>query len=97
MTHNFLVWVRKINQIPRRPSNKLLGLRLFAECPLHRGADWLIGTMNAADPAAGATLAFEQLFAGSFNAPVTGFNLLGVFNPTNKLVSGQRRNVFPEG
>jgi hypothetical protein len=46
-------------------------------------------------PAAGATLAFLQLLLGTANAALSGHLLLGVLDPTDELVTGQGRDVFP--
>src|SRR5947208_6880785 len=46
-------------------------------------------------PAAGPTLAFLQLLLGPANAAFSGHFLLGILNPADELVSGQRRDVLP--
>ncbi len=53
--------------------------------------------MDAAEPAAWATVAFEELLAASADAAVPGLDELGVLDPADKLVSRERRDVFPEG
>jgi hypothetical protein len=59
------------------------------------GADGFVSSVNAAQPAAGATLAFQQLFANPTNPPFSGRILLGVFDPTNKFVASQWSNILP--
>src|SRR6185503_18827467 len=49
----------------------------------------------AARPAAGATLAFFQLLLGPANASFSGLLLLGILDPADELVPGQRRDVLP--
>jgi hypothetical protein len=46
-------------------------------------------------PAARPTLAFLQLLPGPANAAFSGHLLLGVLDPADELVSGQRRDVLP--
>src|SRR5437868_1305616 len=46
-------------------------------------------------PAAGPTLAFLQLLLGPANATFSGQFLLGILDPANELVAGQRRDVLP--
>ena len=51
--------------------------------------------MGAARPAAGATLAFLELLLGPPNAAFSGLLLLGILDPADELVSGERRDVAP--
>src|SRR3984893_16807471 len=51
--------------------------------------------MLAAWPAAGPTLAFLKLLLGSPNAAFSGHLLLGILDPADELVAGQRRDVLP--
>jgi hypothetical protein len=46
-------------------------------------------------PAAGPTLTFLQLLLGPANATFSGHLLLGVLNPANELVTGQRSDDLP--
>jgi hypothetical protein len=46
-------------------------------------------------PAAGPTLAFLKLLLGSANAAFSGHLLLGILDPADELVAGQRRDVPP--
>src|ERR1700704_1005785 len=46
-------------------------------------------------PAARPTLAFLQLLPGPANAAFSGHLLLGILDPADELVSGQRRDVLP--
>jgi hypothetical protein len=46
-------------------------------------------------PAAGPTLAFLELLLGSANASFSGRLLLGILDPADELVAGQRREVPP--
>ena len=46
-------------------------------------------------PAAGPTLALFQLFLGPANATCSGHLLLGILDPADELVAGQRRDVPP--
>src|SRR5437868_7018590 len=46
-------------------------------------------------PAAGPTLAFLQLLLGPANAASSGHFLLGILDPADELVAGQRRDVLP--
>jgi len=51
--------------------------------------------MLAPRPAAGPTLAFLQLLLGPANAAFSGRMLLGILDPTDELVTGRGRDVFP--
>jgi hypothetical protein len=51
----------------------------------------------AARPAARAAHAFLELFAGAADAALAGGLLLGVFDPADELVAGQRGDVKPRG
>ena len=51
--------------------------------------------MLASWPAARPTLAFLQLLLGPANAAFSGHLLLGVLDPADELVTGQRRDVVP--
>jgi hypothetical protein len=46
-------------------------------------------------PAAGPTLAFLQLLLGPAYTTFSGHLLLGIFDPADELVAGQRRDVLP--
>jgi hypothetical protein len=46
-------------------------------------------------PAAGPTLAFLQLLLGPADAAFSGHLLLGILDPADELVPGQRRDVLP--
>ena len=46
-------------------------------------------------PAAGPTLAFLQLLLSPANAAFSGHLLLGILDPADELVAGQRRDVLP--
>jgi|SRR5580658_5274371 hypothetical protein len=46
-------------------------------------------------PTAGPTLAFLELLLGSANAAFSGHLLLGILDPADELVAGQRRDVLP--
>jgi hypothetical protein len=46
-------------------------------------------------PAARPTLAFLKLLLGPENAAFPGLLLLGIFDPADELVAGQRRDVLP--
>ena len=46
-------------------------------------------------PAAGPTPAFLQFLLGPANAPFSGHLLLGILDPADELVTGQRRDVLP--
>src|SRR5438552_2209552 len=46
-------------------------------------------------PAAGPTLAFLQLLLGPADAALSGHLLLGILDPADELVAGQRRDVLP--
>jgi hypothetical protein len=48
-------------------------------------------------PATGPTLAFFKLLLGPANAAFSSFLLLGIFDPADELVAGQRRDVPPGG
>ena len=62
----------------------------------HRWANCLVGAVNTADPTARPALAFEELFTGSLDAPLPGFELFGVFDPADELVARQRSDLFPQ-
>ena len=49
----------------------------------------------AARPATGPALAFLQLFMGPADAAFSGRRLLGIVDPADELVAGQRRDVLP--
>jgi hypothetical protein len=51
--------------------------------------------MCTSRPAAGPTLAFFQLFPGPANSAFSGRFLLGILDPADELVAGQRRDVLP--
>jgi len=61
-------------------------LRPLSACALAVLAPW---------PAAGPTLAFLELLLRSANAAFPGHLLLGIFDPADELVAGQRRDVLP--
>jgi hypothetical protein len=46
-------------------------------------------------PTTGPTLAFFKLLLGPANAAFSSFLLLGIFDPADELVAGQRRDVPP--
>jgi hypothetical protein len=46
-------------------------------------------------PTAGSPLAFLQLLLGPANAAFSGHLLLGILDPTDELVAGQRCDVLP--
>jgi hypothetical protein len=46
-------------------------------------------------PAAGPAFALLKLFLGTADAALSGFFLLGVFDPADELVACQRRDVLP--
>src|SRR5216117_2046089 len=52
-------------------------------------------TVVAPWPAAGPTLAFLQFLLGPANAAFSGHHLLGILDPADELVAGQRRDVLP--
>jgi hypothetical protein len=51
--------------------------------------------MLAARPATGPALAFFQFLLGPANATLPSHFLLGILDPADELVTGQRRDVFP--
>jgi hypothetical protein len=51
--------------------------------------------MLAPWPAAGPTLTFFQLLLGPANTAISGHLLLGILDPADELVAGQRRDVLP--
>ena len=51
--------------------------------------------MRAPWPAAGSTLTFLQFLPGPANATFSGHLLLGILNPADELVAGQRGDVLP--
>jgi hypothetical protein len=51
--------------------------------------------MNAPNPATRPALAFKQFLNSSFNTALSGFNLFGIFHPTDKLIAREQRNIFP--
>jgi hypothetical protein len=53
--------------------------------------------MLASRPAAGSPLAFFEFLLGPANATLSGWLLLGVFDPTDELVARQRGDVVPGG
>lgn len=46
-------------------------------------------------PAAGPALSFLQLLPRAPNAALTGSHLLGILDPADELIAGQRRDVLP--
>src|SRR5690606_7555309 len=56
----------------------------------------LVSAMNAATPATGAPLAFVQLLDSPADSLRPGRCLLGILNPANELIAGDRRQAFPE-
>lgn len=59
-------------------------------------AGFLVGAVNAACPTAWSFLTVEKLIYGSANSPGTSCFLFCIFNPTDELVSGDRRQIFPQ-
>ena len=53
--------------------------------------------MLAAGPAARPTLTLLEFFLGAADAALSGLVLLGVLDPADELVAGQRRDVLPGG
>src|SRR5512132_1609459 len=51
--------------------------------------------VSAPRPATGPSLAFLQLLLGSANAAFSGHLLLGLLDPADELVAGERRDVRP--
>jgi hypothetical protein len=51
--------------------------------------------VTAPRPAARPTLAFLQLLLGPADAAFSGHLLLGILDPADELVAGQRRDVLP--
>src|SRR5690606_38469240 len=82
---------RTLTQVGLAP---LLSL-LIDQDRLLPSAPHLIGAMNAAYPAAGALLAFQEFVTGSLDATLACLWLFCVLHPTDELVATQRRQVFP--
>lgn len=81
----------------REPAGSFLfGLCALVQDALDRRADRLVGTMDAANPAAGAAHAFDEFYVRSLNAAIAGVDKFGVFYPTNPLVAREWRDVIPE-
>lgn len=72
-------------------------LSLLIERPLHGGAYRLIGAVRASQPATGAALTLQQLFAGSPHTSLPGFNLFGILHPAHIFIPREWSDVFPEG
>jgi hypothetical protein len=51
--------------------------------------------VDATHPTAGTAISFEKFFACSLDAAIPSFNQFGILNPTNKLITRERRDVFP--
>src|SRR5262245_2784926 len=68
-----------------------VGHRGTVAAPLTTGAL----AMVAPGPTAGPTLAFLQLLLGSANPAFSRHPLLGVLDPANELIAGERRDVSP--
>jgi hypothetical protein len=51
--------------------------------------------MFATRPATRAALTLFEFLLGSTNPPLASYVLFGVFDPTDELVSGERRDVLP--
>lgn len=51
--------------------------------------------VGAAGPAAGAAFAGGEVFPGAGDATLSGCLSLGIFNPADPFVAGQRGDVFP--
>jgi hypothetical protein len=64
-------------------------------CPCARSLLAGAFAVVASRPAAGSTLAFLKLLVGSANAAFSGHLLLGILDPADELVAGQRRDVLP--
>src|SRR5207237_3512849 len=75
-------------RVTRRPPIRRLGApsRLLSAGALAVLAPW---------PAAGPALAFLQLLLGPADAAFSGHFLLGILDPADELVAGQRRDVLP--
>lgn len=60
----------------------------FARC--------FVGAVDAARPAAGATLSLAQFLAGSLDAALAGYGLFCILNPANKLIAAKRCKALPK-
>lgn len=56
----------------------------------------LIRSMDAAGPAAGASLTFQQFLCRPRDPPRAGLLALRIFHPADELVSSNWRQAFPE-
>jgi hypothetical protein len=63
--------------------------------PTHRSLPAGALAVLAPWPAARPALAFLKLLLGPANAALSGHLLLGILNPADELVAGQRRDVLP--
>ena len=62
---------------------------------MHRPLSAGVLAVSAPRPAAGPTPAFLQFLLGPAKAPFPGHLLLGILDPADELVAGQRRDVLP--
>jgi hypothetical protein len=56
----------------------------------------LVSAMNAARPAAGPFLPFQQFVTGSLNATLARLGLFRVIHPADELIPTERRQTFPQ-
>lgn len=61
--------------------------------PVARG---FVGPVDAARPAARASLAFQQFFTGALDAALPGLGLFRIFDPADEFIPAERRQSLPE-
>jgi hypothetical protein len=71
------------------------GCRVIPPSEQHRALSAGAFAVLAPWPAARSTLAFLQLLLGPTNAACSGRLLLGILDPADELVAGQRCDVLP--
>jgi hypothetical protein len=84
---------RKNFRLEVSPSSPRLSVYQYVLLPF---AGFLVGAVNAACPTAWPFLTFKKLIYGSANSPGTSPFLFCIFNPADELVSGDRRQIFPQ-
>ncbi len=88
--------LRRLRTLPAVADPRRLRLRPGVEdgSPSRTGSAGAFA-VAAPRPAARPTLAFLKLLLGSANAAFSGHLLLGILDPADELVAGQRRYVVP--
>ena len=69
---------------------------LFDQDVLLPAAGWFVRAVDAARPAAGTALSFQEFFACPLDAALACLCLFSVLNPADELVTAKRRQFLPQ-